>query len=87
MSDTIGPNTNITKRAVETFENIIQGRGNHALLSCFLEGRPTTAIVSVEQDEKGAFIITPLFVAVTNDMLITNHDGEAASLDGGQRPS
>jgi hypothetical protein len=45
--------------------------------SCFVDGRPASAIVAITVDD-GEYTITPLFVSVTEAMIITDHDGSAA---------
>ena len=50
--------------------------GNLALSPCFVDGTPSTAIVAIAEDADG-FKLTPLFVAVTPDMVLTDHDGVA----------
>src|SRR5262245_60804383 len=68
--------TNITAQLKQTFEDMRIAPG-FALFSCFVNGKPTAAIVSVYHDEQnGDFSIFPLFVAVTDDMRITDHDGQ-----------
>jgi hypothetical protein len=39
-----------------------------------VNGQPATAIVTVNEDGPG-YVITPLFVSVTSDMTLTDHDG------------
>ena len=53
---------------------------NFTLFSCFVNGAPASAIVAVTPptDECGEYLITPLFVSVTPDMALTDHDGGAA---------
>jgi hypothetical protein len=70
--------TNITDRHRETFNALASGRyDNFALFSCFLNGTPTAAIVAIARDGED-FDITPLFVAVTEEMRLTDHDGRRA---------
>lgn len=67
--------TNITDDHRECFEALTAGRhGNFALFSCFVNGEPAAAIVAVNRDA-GDYLITPLFVSVTPDMTLTDHDG------------
>jgi hypothetical protein len=71
--------TNITDRHRDTFNALTSGRyDNFALFSCFLNDVPTAAIVAIT-DDRGEFDITPLFVAVTPDMRLTDHDGTRPS--------
>ena len=70
--------TNITSEVKEAFEAIASGKhDNFALFSCFLDGKPTSAIVSVVDDGMGGQYFSPLFVAVTDDIgpRLTDHDG------------
>ena len=48
---------------------------NFALFSCFVNGAPTSAVVAINEAEGGDVIISPLFVAVTDDTVLTDHDG------------
>ncbi len=67
--------TNITERHRETFNALASGRyDNFALFSCFVNGTPSAAIVTITRHGE-EFDITPLFVAVTEDMRLTDHDG------------
>lgn len=67
--------TNITAKHRAAFEALSSGEfGNFALFSCFVNGEPAAAIVSVNRD--GAeYVITPLFVSVTASLQMTDHDG------------
>ncbi len=49
---------------------------NFALMACNLDGLATSAIVCVSKDGD-AFRLFPLFVAVTQDMRLTDTDGQA----------
>jgi hypothetical protein len=70
--------TNITEQHREAFEALTSGNyGNFALFSCFVDGEPSAAIVAVEQMPEGD-LIQPLFVAVTEAMGLTDHDGRPA---------
>ena len=67
--------TNITSQLREAFEALTSGDyRNFALFSCFVDGEPATAIVTVTQ-EGGDYAITPLFVSITPGMVLTDHDG------------
>ena len=73
--------TNIRPDHVSAFEALTSGDyRNFALFSCFEYGAPASAIVAVTPptDECGEYLITPLFVSVTPDMALTDHDGGAA---------
>lgn len=72
------PQTNITAEHKALFEAVTSGKyDNFALFSCFVDGKPTSAIVSVVQDGN-EYTIRPLFVAVTADMVVTDHEGVPA---------
>ena len=72
------PQTNITPEHKAWFEAVTSGKyDNFALFSCFVDGKPTSAIVSVVQDGN-EYAIKPLFVAVTADMVVTDHEGVPA---------
>ena len=67
--------TNINELHRQHFDAIRDPEySNFALFSCFLDGKPTVAIVAINQDGE-EFRITPLFVAVTPEMSLTDHDG------------
>ena len=67
--------TNITAEHRAIFEALTSGRfDNFALLSCFLDGQPAAAIVVVGRDGED-YTISPLFVALTPGMVLTDHDG------------
>jgi hypothetical protein len=79
--------TNITADHRAAFEALVSGDyGNFALFSCFIGGEPASAIVAVNRDGKD-YKITPLFVAVTPGMVLTDHDGTPyAPLQPGDAP-
>lgn len=67
--------TNITAEHKASFDALASGEyDNFALFSCFVDGKPTAAIVSVT-GEGDDIQITPLFIAPTADMVLTDHDG------------
>ena len=69
--------TNITPEHKAAFEALTSGDfGNFALFSCFVNGEPAAAIVAVNRDGD-AYDITPLFVSVTPEMALTDHNGIA----------
>jgi len=74
------PGTNITLDHKAMFEALRDpGIGNLALYSCFVDGRPASAIVAIAgPDADDRVKIAPLFVSVTPDMVLTDHDGHAA---------
>lgn len=70
--------TNITEQHRAAFAALTSGDYcNFALFSCFADGEPTAAIVAVQETDE-AFLIHPLFVAVTETMELTDHDGRRA---------
>ncbi len=70
--------TNITPAHQDAFQALASGRyNNFALFSCFVNGTPASCIVAVTEDGEQV-LITPLFVSVTADMVLTDHDGVAA---------
>ena len=74
------PTTNITKEHRDAFNALTSSEyRNFALFSCFINGEPTAAIVTINLEEDGDARISPLFVAVTSKMKLSNHDGVAAS--------
>lgn len=79
--------TNITAEHRAVFEALTSGRfDNFALFSCFVEGEPAAAIVSVNRDGE-EYIISPLFVALTPGMTLTDHDGHPCGpLQQGREP-
>jgi len=67
--------TNITAEHRAAFEALVSGDfRNFALFSCFVDGIPAAAIVAVNRDG-GDYTISPLFVALTPGMVLTDHDG------------
>jgi hypothetical protein len=80
--------TNITALHERRFQALTSGEfANFALFSCFVNGEPTTAIVYVEVEEaedfETIFNLNPIFVAVTDGMKLTDHDGASAVWKGG----
>lgn len=74
-------NTNIRPDHVSAYQALTPGEHeNFALFSCFLNGEPAAAIVAVTPPycESGEYQITPLFVSVTDAMVLTDHDGAEA---------
>ena len=66
--------TNITADQRAVFNALTSGKyDNFALFSCFVNGVPATAIVTVQWDGD-EFAVAPLFVSLTPDMLLTDHD-------------
>jgi hypothetical protein len=70
--------TNISIQHRQAFDALVSGQyNNFALFSCFVDGQPAAAIVAVNRDGED-YTVTPLFVSVTGDMMLTDHDGEQA---------
>lgn len=75
--------TNITASHREAFEALRDGSfQNFALFSCFVNGQPASAIVEIVENA-GEYEVTPLFVSVTDAMILTDHDGRIPGPDGG----
>ena len=70
--------TNITDAHRQAFEALTRGDyGNFALFSCFVDGQPSAAIVAIS-DAGSEYALSPLFVAPTPGMVLTDHDGREA---------
>ena len=71
--------TNITDEHRSAFNALTSGEyTNFALFSCFANGEPTSAIVAVNETEDGDVSIVPLFVALTSNLKLTDHEGTPA---------
>jgi hypothetical protein len=73
--------TNIGPAHISAFEALTSGEyDNFALFSCFLDGETAVAIVVVTppESDKGEYQITLLFVGITENMVLTDHEGVAA---------
>ena len=73
--------TNIRPDHISAFEALTSGYfSDFALFSCFIGGEPAAAIVAVTPPEREGddYEITPLFVSVTDDMVLTDHEGVPA---------
>ena len=67
--------TNITSAHRQAFEALRDASfENFALFSCFVNNQPASAIVAIVE-EGGEYQVTPLFVSVTDAMVLTDHDG------------
>jgi hypothetical protein len=66
--------THNTPEHRRAFEALTGGSANFALFSCFIGGTPTAAIVAITEAGNGDICITPVFVAVTGDMTLTDHN-------------
>jgi hypothetical protein len=79
MARTKKPQTNITPEMQKQFSAMTSGEfDNFALFSCFVNGQPAAAIVAVNRSGE-EFDITPLFVSITPEMVLTDHDGRPAA--------
>ena len=66
--------TNITAQHQAVFEALASSDyRNFALFSCFVNGEPAAAIVTINTNGDG-YTITPLFVSVTPSLRLTDHD-------------
>ncbi len=77
--------TNITEEHRRAFSALTSGDcRNFALFSCFCDGRPTAAIAAVTvhppavKDGEAEYRVSPLFIGLTPDMTLTDHDGREA---------
>ena len=77
--------TNITEDHRRAFEALTTGKAeNFCLFSCFLSGRPAAAIAAVtvcpprEEGSEPEYVISQLFISITEDMVLTDHDGRQA---------
>ena len=74
--------TNITEQHRHAFEALTNGSyENLALFSCFVNNEPASAIVSIQPpgvDGEDEYVVQPLFVSITSDMILTDHEGRAA---------
>ena len=77
--------THITEEHRRAFEALTSGvHDTFALFSCFVGGSPAAAIVAVnrrpsaENGTEPEYVVSPLFVSVTPDMKLTDHDGREA---------
>lgn len=74
--------TNITAAMRNNFNAICEG-APVALFSCFVDGKPTAAIVGLTFE--GDYVrLTPLFVAVTDEMVLTDAEGIPAIAGGAE---
>ena len=76
------PSTNITSEHKRAFEALTSGEHDgFALFSCYVNNQPAAAIVAVtaqppdQQGGEAEYGIHPLFVSVTPEMHLTDHDG------------
>jgi len=78
--------TNITTAHRDAFEALTSGAyDNFALLSCFVNGDPAAAIVAVNRNSE-EYLLTPLFVSVTDAMRLADHDGVSPGPHQGRQP-
>ena len=71
--------TNITKEHQPAVEPLTSGAfDSFALFSCYLNGEAASAIVSIQPpgvDGEDEYLVHPLFVSITSDMILTDHHG------------
>ena len=68
--------TNITQEHRKVFQALTSGDyTNFALFSCFVNGEPASAIVSINKPAGDEYQITPLFVSITPGMTLIDHEG------------
>lgn len=67
--------TNINEIHKAAYDFVTQYPDDTALVSCFRNGEPTSAICKITEDEDGSYRIQPMFVVVDASMNITDHDG------------
>ena len=77
--------THITDEHRRAFEALTSGDyRNFALFSCLIDGAPGAAIVAVnpcpltEDGGEPEVTVSPIFVSVTENMTLTDHDGRNA---------
>ena len=73
--------TNITEEHHRAFEALTRGEASNLyLFSCFLSSRPAAVTVSPpsEEGDQPEYVISPLFISITDDMVLTDHDGRQA---------
>ena len=63
--------TNIAEDHRRAFEALTGGEaGNFCLFSCYCSGRPAAA----QEGGGPEYLISPLFISITDDMVLTDHD-------------
>lgn len=68
--------TNITPELKDLFTALTSGEySNFALVSCFVDGEPASAIVVARRNEDELVEIKSVFVSITPGMVLTDHDG------------
>ena len=74
--------TNISEEHRRAFEALTSGSyENLALFSCFVNNEPASAIVSIQPpgvDGEDEYVIRPLFVSVTSQMILSDHEERKA---------
>ena len=77
--------TNITAAHKRAFEALTNGAyENLCLFSCYVDGKPASAIAAVtvnplgEDGGEAEYLVHPVFVSVTANMHLTDHDGRPA---------
>ena len=76
--------TNITEDHRRAFEALTGGEAdNFCLFSCYCSSQPAAAIAAVtvypptEEGSEPDYVISLLFISITEDMVQTDHDGRA----------
>ena len=68
--------SNITERHREAFNALMSGKyDNFVLMSCYVNCDPAAAICAIRPSEDGRFEVAPLFVSLTANMCLTDHEG------------
>jgi hypothetical protein len=76
--DDAAPATNIKPEHVLALEAFRAGQGEFGLFSCFVNGEPAAAFCYADTDpETGLSRLQPLFVSVTPNMDLRDHEGVA----------
>jgi hypothetical protein len=77
--------TNITTADRDAFDALVSGEyENFCLFSCFVNGQPASAICALDEEQGGESdecLMVRLFVSITDDMIITDHEGKVARGD------
>lgn len=77
MSKKKKASTNITPEHQMVFDMLRSQDPGFALMSCFVNGEPTSAICHMSRLPGGAIRAAPFFVAVTPGMKVLDHAGDA----------
>ncbi len=78
----LGDEREIRRTDREVFSALTSGSfGNFALFPCMVNGEPSAAIVSLQENEDESVGVCPHFVAVTKTMLVTDYEGNSPGED------